>query len=107
MIHKTVEGISLGASFTRAGHSFKEIALFLGVFSLVSPLGIVIGLFITDADALVSLCFLGLSGGTFIYVACSEIIVHEFDKGKHAWAMTLAVLAGGIIITCVWFMGEA
>ena len=86
MIHKTVEGIALGASFTRSGYSLKEIALFLFIFSLISPIGIIIGLFIADSNELVNLCFLAISGGTFIYVACSEIIVHEFDRGKHAWA---------------------
>ena len=48
---------------------------------------------------------MSLSGGTFIYVACSEIIVNEFDKGKHQAFKALFVLLGGTIITCLWFFG--
>ena len=50
---------------------------------------------IAESNALVDVTFLGLSGGTFIYVACSEIITAEFDKGHYQWAKMLLVLLGG------------
>ena len=49
----------------------------------MAPVGIIIGMQIADSNKLIDVTFLGLSGGTFIYVACSEIVVNEFDKGKH------------------------
>ena len=61
---------------------------------------------ITDSNKLVDTTFMSLSGGTFIYVACSEIIVAEFDKGKHNWIKMLLVFLGGAIITILWFFGE-
>jgi len=48
-----------------------------------------------------------VSGGTFIYVACSEIITGEFDTGRHQWAKILLVLLGGVVISCLWLFGEA
>jgi len=77
----------------------------LGIFALTTPIGILIGMAITESDKLVDTTFMSLSGGTFIYVACSEIIVAEFDKGKHNWIKMLLVLLGGVIITVLWFFG--
>lgn len=79
--------------------------MFLAIFAIVAPLGIVIGMSISDSNKLVDVTFLSLSGGTFVYVACSEIIVHEFDKGNKQWLKMLLVLLGGAIITCLWFLG--
>ena len=83
LIHKTAAAVSLGGAFSRTGYSTKEIILFLGIFSVIAPIGIVIGMSIAESNKLIDVVFLGLSGGTFIYVACSEIIVAEFDKGKY------------------------
>lgn len=72
----------------------------------MAPIGIAIGMSIADSNKLIDVTFLGISGGTFIYVACSEIIVAEFDKGKYQWIKMLLVLLGGLIITLLWFFGE-
>lgn len=60
---------------------------------------------INHSSAIVDTIFMALSGGTFIYVACSEIIVAELDKGKYQWAKTLLVFLGGLTITVLWFFG--
>lgn len=78
LIHKSAAAISLGGAFARTGFSMKEIIIFLGVFSLLAPIGIIIGMQIAESNKLVDVTFLSLSGGTFVYVACSEIIVNEF-----------------------------
>ena len=105
IIHKSAAAVSLGAAFARTGFTLKEILLFLGIFSFIAPLGIIIGMQIAESNKVVDVTFLGLSGGTFIYVACSEIIVAEFDKGKYQWAKMLLVFVGGTIIAVLWFLG--
>ena len=105
VIHKSAAAVSLGGAFARTGFSLKEILLFLGIFSVLSPIGVIIGMYIAESNALVDVVFLGLSGGTFIYVACSEIIVAEFDKGHYQWIKALLVLLGGFIIAVLWFLG--
>ena len=105
VIHKSAAAVSLGGAFARTGFSLKEILLFLGIFSVLSPIGVIIGMYIAESNALVDVAFLGLSGGTFIYVACSEIIVAEFDKGHYQWIKALLVLLGGSIIAVLWFLG--
>ena len=98
--------MSLGGAFARTGYTTKEIILFLGIFAIVAPLGIIIGMLITDSNSLVDVTLQGISGGTFIYVACSEIIVAEFDKGgKYQFIKMLLVFFGGSLITVMWFFG--
>ena len=106
LIHKSAAAVSLGGAFARTGFSLKEIVLFLGIFALTNPIGIIIGMQIAESNALIDVTFLGLSGGTFIYVACSEIITAEFDKGHYQWAKMLLVLLGGFIIAILWLFGE-
>lgn len=83
LIHKSAAAISLGGAFARTGYTTKQIILFLGIFSLIAPLGIIIGMQIAESNKLVDVIFMSISGGTFIYVACSEIIVAEFDRGHY------------------------
>jgi len=47
---------------------------------------------------------MALSAGTFIYVACTEIIVHEFESSKWSGLKLLLVIIGGVIIGALWFM---
>ena len=71
----------------------------------MSPIGGIIGMLLAETNPLVDSIFAALSGGTFIYVACSEIIVAEFDKGGMMWIKMLMVILGGSVITLLWFIG--
>jgi len=94
LIHKGAAVISLGGAFSRTGYSVKAICLFLGVFSLTAPSGIIIGMSISESNKLIDVIFLSISAGTFLYVACSEIIVNEFSRGEYKWAKILFVMLG-------------
>ena len=83
LLHKSAAAVSLGGAFTRAGYTLKQVIMFIVLFALTTPIGIIIGMLINHSSALVDTIFMALSGGTFVYVACSEIIVAEFDKGKY------------------------
>ena len=106
LIHKSAAAVSLGGAFARTGYTTKEIILFLALFAIIAPMGIIIGMSISDSNKIVDVIFLSLSGGTFLYVACSEIITAEFDKGGRAWLKTLLVFCGGLLITLLWFFDE-
>ena len=81
------------------------ILVFIGIFSVMTPIGAIVGMSLAETNLLVDTIFVCLSGGTFIYVACSEIIVAEFDRGGLQWLKMLLVVAGGAVITLLWFMG--
>jgi len=103
IIHKSCAAVALGSVFLRSGYSFCHALLFLAIFSVTAPVGIIIGLFISNSNAIVVVVFMSFSGGTFLYVACSEIIVHEFKKGNGLLKL-LTVLLGGSVITLLWFL---
>ena len=107
IIHKTAAAISLGGAFARTGYTLCEIIIFIGLFSVVAPIGVIIGMLISDSNLLVDTIFVCLSGGTFVYVACSEIIVAEFDRGHYQWLKMILVVLGGSVITGLWFLGDA
>ncbi len=64
---------------------------------MFSPCGILLGLFFAS-NKLVEATFLAISTGTFIYVACSEVIVEEFAMSKYKWHKFTLYMVGGILI---------
>ena len=44
LIHKSAAAISLGGAFARTGYTTKQIIMFLALFSIIAPLGIIIGM---------------------------------------------------------------
>lgn len=96
LAHKWAESLTLGISFVKA-NTPKKPFLGMGIlFSLIGPFGIILGLILSqNTNELVEGIFLGISTGTFLYVACSEVVVEEFSMGKHyGWKFSLFVIAG-------------
>jgi zinc transporter 1/2/3 len=73
--------VSLGGNFVRSGFTFNKAVLLLLSFALSTPLGVAIGLGLSEESILVSSILLSLSVGTFVYVSCTEIIQSEFERG--------------------------
>jgi len=69
------------------------------IFSVFTPAGIILGLILSSvgSDTLEGIA-LGMSSGTFIYVAASEVIVEEFAVTKHKFQKFFAYLFGGILV---------
>lgn len=74
-IHKAAGVMSLGAKMAQDGASMKQMICYILIFSLTAPIGIVIGINIFKTSLVVDTVVLSISGGTFIYVACTEVIV--------------------------------
>ena len=49
----------------------------------------------------VNILFTSLACGTFIYVACSELVVEEFEDKSYKWAKYLAFLLGAGLVSCM------
>jgi len=67
------------------------------IFSTFSPVGIVIGM-LSTGNKLVEAIFLAISSGTFIYVACSEVIVEEFAMSRYKYQKFIVYMIGGVLI---------
>ena len=110
ILHKGAAGMSLGISMAK---TFPEKETFiyslLFMFSLFTPLGVGIGWLIVsrggeDTNPLPEIIFSSLAAGTFVYIACSEVIVEEFSLPDHKFLKLFFFVIGVAIITSLLFM---
>ncbi|VDN44165.1 unnamed protein product [Gongylonema pulchrum] len=80
MVHKVIVAFSIGLQLGRThAHSLGWVCLSMGLFSIMTPLGGIIGTFVqsaqidTQVKAFTILVFQGLAVGTFIYVTFFEV----------------------------------
>lgn len=105
-IHKGAAAISLGISLQRGfPNDFKRVFLLAFFFAIASPIGIVIGIFLQSASTMTDIVFSTLAAGTFLYIACSEVIVEEFALPGQRFQKYALFMTGAILITCLWFFG--
>lgn len=78
------------------------IAFLLFIFAITAPLGVIIGICLGDASPIVLAIFMGISAGSFVYVASSEVIVNEFGRGKYQFVKFVFVVLGATLITLIW-----
>jgi zinc transporter ZupT len=67
-------------------------------------LGVVIGILASSAGELVDVVMSSLAAGTFIYIACTEIIVEEFSVNGYRWMKFFFFLLGACIISSLSFI---
>jgi zinc transporter 1/2/3 len=98
LIHKFAESMSISIAMSKSKMEFSSIVKFILLFSFATPVGTTLGLILTGTKAMVSIVFTSMAGGTFIYVACSELIVEEFSLPGKRWAKLFAFLVGAGLI---------
>ena len=75
------------------------------LFSLFTPFGVAIGWgLLEDSNEMVEIWMTSLAAGTFLYIACSEIIVEEFSVPSHRFLKLFAYLVGIAIISSLKFL---
>ena len=106
-IHKSVAAISIGISLSKAfPKEMTQPTILIFIFSISSPVGILFGMFLQGADPVVDVIFSSLAAGTFLYIACSEVIVAEFALPGHRGLKYLALLVGSCGMTSLWFLEQ-
>jgi zinc transporter 1/2/3 len=102
--HKVVDGFATGVPVYRAQMPFKVSLGVLCVVAISAPLGIILGYFVASSnDAhLLRGIIMALSGGSFIFVACFELIPAGLGKGN-SWLLSkiFAMLVGFGIVAVV------
>ncbi len=66
------------------------------LFTIFTPVGILIGMVLLDASPILEGFFLAISAGTFLYISASEVIVEEFAITKYRYEKYLIFMAGGL-----------
>ena len=97
MIHKWAEAFALGILFVKAKFTKKFYYLIIVLFALVGPVGVAAGIGLSAAASeFVEGIFLSISTGTFLYVACSEVIIEEFSTPEKRYFKFSLYLVGCI-----------
>jgi zinc transporter ZupT len=104
LAHKWAEAFTLGISFSKSGTPKNSYIKMIILFSIFTPLGILIGVFLLGADPLTQGIFLAISAGTFIYISASEVIVEEFAITKYRYQKYFLYLCGGILVGLLSYM---
>lgn len=109
LMHKGAAGMALGTSLSKAfPNDDMHVVKLLFMFAIFTPIGILIGWAAgSSGDGAVEIVFNCLAAGTFIYIACSEVIVEEFSTPHGKYLKFLFFVFGIAFISCLGLMGHS
>ena len=80
-LHQPAESLALLVAFLKSGMPTASIVKWLGLFSLVGPLGVCLGIYLSRvATPLVDAAVVAATAGTFMYVGMTEVVGEEFEE---------------------------
>ena len=105
VIHKGAASSSLGISLVKTfPNDFRLCRQLVTCFAIATPLGVGIGMAVVNAGDIYTVVFSSIAAGSFLYIACSEVVVEEFGiPGNRYWKL-LAFLLGATVITLLWLL---
>ncbi|KAE8297533.1 Zinc transporter ZIP1 Solute carrier family 39 member 1 Zrt- and Irt-like protein 1 [Larimichthys crocea] len=109
LVHKSIIVFSLSVKLVQSAVRPLWLAAYIGVFALMSPIGIAIGISVMEAQlesgALIQAVLEGLAAGTFIYITFLEILPHELNSPGKQLLKVLFILLGFSIMAALTFLG--
>jgi zinc transporter 1/2/3 len=108
IMHKGAAGMSLGISMAQTfpGEDNFVIGMLL-LFAIFTPAGVLLGIILGDANSdMLELVCACLAGGSFVYIACSEVIVEEFSISRYRFLKLFFFVIGIVIIASLVFIGD-
>ena len=105
-LHKGAAGMSLGISMARTFPNEKRFSVgMICLFGIFTPAGVGLGWILKDADSdMYELVFACLAAGSFLYIACSEVIVEEFSISSYRFVKLAFFLLGICMIAGLVFL---
>lgn len=101
-LHQPAESIALLVAFLKSGMPKNDIIKYLSVFSTMGPIGVAIGMAVTEfAAPIVDSIMLATVAGTFIYVGATEVIPEEWEEQENKWMKFFALMSGIISIFAI------
>uniref|UniRef100_A0A8C6WML5 Solute carrier family 39 member 1 n=1 Tax=Neogobius melanostomus TaxID=47308 RepID=A0A8C6WML5_9GOBI len=110
VIHKSIIALSLCFRLLQGRIRRTVAAGCLLLFSVMSPLGIAIGVGLTEEtrsspkQQIVRCSLEGLAGGTFFYITFMEILPHELQGNRNNMPKVCMLLLGFALVTAVLFI---
>lgn len=107
ILHKGAAALSLGTSMEKNFKgNFSLIMKLLTIFVFSTPIGVLLGILIGELGEIWEIIFASIAGGTFLYIACSEVIIDEFSNKENRVKKLSAYVLGFLIIFCLIFIPE-
>lgn len=105
--HKTTAAFSLVTLFLLARQPIKRCLSYLLVFALMTPLGaIVLGSVMRMGNGFALDAMLGLTAGTFLYVAVGELLPEVFHTKANRWRKLLLMILGILLVVVIGLFGH-
>lgn len=110
-VHKFVELFSLSSTFLLTDMTKKKKMIWLGAFTLITPIGAIISFLILNGAAVdgasIGIPF-AFSAGTFMYVTFCELIPEAFHRRKNGIKSFILMMVGVAIAAAVFiFFGHS
>ncbi|XP_075063952.1 zinc transporter ZIP1 [Mixophyes fleayi] len=109
LVHKSIIAVSLSLLLMQSNVQTRWFVLSIVMFSLMSPLGIGIGIGVMQNEAsgssLVQCVLEGLAAGTFIYITFLEILPHELNSNKWRLPKVIFIVLGFSGMAGLRFLG--
>ncbi len=106
IMHKGTEAFSLLTIFRLAEYTRRKALLLLIIYSLMTPIGALASLPLIQALKNIDLSIpIGLTAGTFLYVATLDLIPEAFHGGKERFLPFLWLMIGISIMYFIKFLG--
>ncbi|KAM4747967.1 zinc transporter ZIP1-like [Rhinophrynus dorsalis] len=98
LVHKSIIAVSLSLLLLQSNVQTRWFVLSIVMFSLMSPLGIGIGIGVmqtkAEGSSMVQCILEGLAAGTFIYITFLEILPHELNSNRWRLPKVIFILLG-------------
>ncbi|TWW67790.1 zinc transporter ZIP1 [Takifugu flavidus] len=109
LVHKSIIVFSLAVKLVQSAIPPLWVAAYIGVFALMSPVGIAIGISVMEAQLaagpLIQAILEGFAAGTFVYITFLEILPHELNSPGKQLLKVLFLLLGFSIMAALSFLG--
>jgi len=104
-VHKFIIAFCIGLQMTTSGMTRTLIFAYMGTFSLITPIGILIGIGLVQSNNSASngpaAILNGLAAGTLLYVVFFEILEKERQKKSNGLLQVSFIILGFIVMICV------
>jgi len=102
--HKGIMAFSLGLTIAQTNLKMRIKMLAVAIFSIASPIGIAIGIGVTDMPEsigrdIANSSLQGISCGTFLYIALLEVLFPELSNPNNRMPKILTMLLGFSLIS--------
>ncbi|KAF8764393.1 zinc transporter ZIP1-like [Argiope bruennichi] len=107
-VHKFVIAFVVGLEVLATGGKNKHVYSYMGVFSLMSPLGILIAIItqssLEESNPMTVSVLNAIATGTLLYVTFFEILQRDEHKDIATWVQLVATVSGFIIMAIIQYV---